>query len=103
MTLYEALGCGISQLSPNTVWQVSGYIARCTEEEIEPELNHFMSIYRFKYCNGQIYTYKQKDCLMLVTCPSTNQGWHSEFTFLSGPDLKVVGVGTMFPGRRLRG
>lgn len=52
---YEAIGCGIAQLVPNAVAQISGFIELCDEKERIPSIRLFFSIYGIRYKNGQVY------------------------------------------------
>lgn len=59
LEVYEALGCGIAQLAPNSLALVSGLIARCSELHIEPTLEMLFSIYRIKIFGSQLYLDKR--------------------------------------------
>lgn len=55
LAMYDAIGCGIAQLVPNVVAQISGCIALCDEKERIPSIKLFFSIYGIRYQNGQVY------------------------------------------------
>ena len=72
--VYEALGCGIAQLSPNSLIQVSGVIARCAELNVLPSLELLFSIFRIKNSGGQLYLDKKAGRVRLVDAPTSNSG-----------------------------
>lgn len=74
--VYDALGCGVSQLSPNILVQVSGVIARCVEVDIVPSLELLFSIYHLKLSKGQLYLDTRPGRTHLVSVPSSYSGWH---------------------------
>lgn len=55
LAIFEELGCGVSQLTPNSVAQVSGFIARCVEMGYVPSIRLFFSNFGIKYARGQVY------------------------------------------------
>ncbi|KAL8088738.1 hypothetical protein AgCh_038503 [Apium graveolens] len=55
LAMYDAIGCGIAQLSPNSVAQISGFIALCNERDRISSGKLFFSIYSIRYHNGQVY------------------------------------------------
>ena len=88
--MYEALGCGFAQLTPNSLIQVSGVIARCAELSVLPSLELIFSIYRAKDCGGQLYLDKKVGRTKLVESPSSNAGWHSKWMYYRGLGLERV-------------
>lgn len=55
LAVYEAIGCGVAQLVPNVVTQISGFITLCYEKNRIPSLKLFLSIYGVRYSGGQVY------------------------------------------------
>lgn len=55
LAMYEVIGCGITQLVPNAIAQVSGFIALCYERDKIPSIKLFFSIYGIRYQKGQVY------------------------------------------------
>ena len=72
--VYEALGYGITQLSPNSLIQVSGVIARCAELNVLPSLELLLSVYRVKNSGGQLYLDKKVGRIRLVDALTSNSG-----------------------------
>lgn len=54
LAMYESIGCGMAQLVPNAVAQVSGFIALCDEKERISSVRLFFSIYGIRYHNGKV-------------------------------------------------
>lgn len=91
-----AVGCGISQLSPNLVLQISGFIARCHELRRYPTLDLFFGIYHLKSTGAQVYFDAKAGCCKLVATPSSNSGWHLKWAWYEGCE-----IGRISPWRRL--
>ncbi|KAK1377986.1 hypothetical protein POM88_024730 [Heracleum sosnowskyi] len=89
LCMFEAVGCGIAQMTPNIVAQISGFIARCAEVDRLPSLNLFFSIYNIHYAQGQVYFYKRAG-VRLVNVKSSNHGWHGKWLFWYGKDLEFM-------------
>ena len=102
LSMYEALGCGLAQLAPNAIAQISGFISRCAETRIVPTLSLFFSIYRAKYTGCQVYLDKLPGCVALVKTPSSNSGWHPRWLYFSGGDLQLIGPWVEVPPQRLK-
>ena len=102
LSIYKAIGCGLAQLAPNSVSQISGFIARCAERRVLPTLSLFFSIYRAKYSGCQVYLDKLPGCVALVKTPSSNSGWHPRWLYLGGIDLQLIDPGVEVPPQRLK-
>lgn len=85
-----ALECGIRQLSPNLVLQISGFIARCHELNRYPTIDLFFSIYRLKSTGVQVYFDSRADYSKLLYTPSSNPGWHSKWAWYEGSELSRI-------------
>lgn len=90
LAMYEAIGCGIAQLVPNAVAQVSGFIALCDEKERIPSIRLFFSIYGIRYQNGQVYFDTRNKRSKIVSVRSSNFGYHSKWVYFYGLDLEFV-------------
>ena len=100
--MYEALGCGIAQLSPNSLIQVSGVIARCAELNVLPSLELLFSVYRVKNYGGQLYLDKKAGRVRLVDAPTSNSGYHSRWMYFRGAGLERVPSWGKIPNSRLK-
>ena len=100
--VYEALGCGIAQLSPNSLIQVSGVIARCAELNVLPSLELLFSIFRVKNSGGQLYLDKKAGRVRLVDAPTSNSGWHSKWMYFWGAELERIPPWGRVPSSRLK-
>lgn len=87
----KTFGCGIGQLAPNTILQISGLIARCEEIREYPSMELLLSIYRAKTNGVQVYFDKKPGCVKLVKNPSSNSGYHPKFAWYEGGELEHVG------------
>lgn len=90
LAIFEAVGCGISQLTPNSMAQVSGFIARCAEMGYVPSIRLFLSIFGIKYSRGQVYFDKLTGRSKIVDVRSSNSGWHGKWMYYYGPDLEFI-------------
>lgn len=90
LSLYEAIGCGVAQLVPNAVAQVSGFIALCHEKNRIPSLKLFFSIYGVRYSSGQVYVDTRTGRSKIVSVKSSNSGYHPRWVYFHGPDLECV-------------
>ncbi|KAK1380738.1 hypothetical protein POM88_027482 [Heracleum sosnowskyi] len=54
LVIFEAIGCGVAQMTPNVVAQISGFIARYVEVDRVPSLNLFFSIYSIHYTSDEV-------------------------------------------------
>ena len=102
LSIYEAIVCGLAQLAPNSVAQISGFIARCAKRRVVPTLSLFFSIYRAKYSGCQVYLDKLHGCVALVKTPSSNSGWHPRWLYLGGIDLQLIGPWVEVPPQHLK-
>lgn len=90
LTFYEAVGCGIAQLVPNVVAQISGFIALCVEKNMIPSLKPFLSIYGVRYHGGQVYVDTRNGRSKIVSVKSSNSGYHPRWVYFHGPDMEFV-------------
>lgn len=90
LSVLEALGCGVAQLSPNAVLQINGVIARYEEFKIYPTLELLFSLYRLKTSGAQVYFDKKPGRVKLVDSLSSNSGWHSKWSYHEGDELGRV-------------
>ncbi|KAL8135449.1 hypothetical protein AgCh_010190 [Apium graveolens] len=90
LTMYEAIGCGLGQLTPNSIAQFSGFVALCCDKGRSPTLKLFFSIYGVRYYGGQVYFDSQHRRMKIVSVRSSNSGYHSQWLFVGGPDLEFV-------------
>lgn len=85
-----SLVCGIGQLSPNLVLQISGFIAHCHELNRYPTLNLFFSIYRLKSTGVQVYFDARAGYSKLMSTPSSDSGWHPKWEWYEGGELNRI-------------
>lgn len=90
LAVYEALGCGITQLTPNSIAQMSGFVARCAELRRIPTLRLFFFHYGIKHASGQIYFDKRLGRSRIVNVRSSNSGYHGKWLYFHGPDLEFI-------------
>ncbi|KAL8110831.1 hypothetical protein AgCh_026537 [Apium graveolens] len=90
LTMYEAIGCGLGQLTPNSVAQLSGFVALCCDKGRLPTLKLFFSIYGVRYYGGQVYFDSRHRRMKVVSVRSSNSGYHSQWLYVGGPDLEFV-------------
>lgn len=88
--VFEVLGCGIAQLSPNAVAQVTGVAARAHESKDDPDLELLFSLFRVKNASGQLYLDKKGRRVRVVDVRSSNSGWHTKWLYFEGPGLEKV-------------
>ena len=88
--VFEVLGCGIGQLSPNAVAQVTGVAARAHEVKEEPTLELLFSLFRVKNSSGQLYLDKKGRRVRVVDVRSSNSGCHTKWLYFEGPGLEKV-------------
>ena len=88
--VYRVLGCGIAQLSPNAIAQISGVIARCRDLKKTPTVDLLLSIYRVKISGGQLYLDKKPKRKRLVDVRPSHSGWQERWAYLAGGDLGTV-------------
>ena len=89
--VYRVLCCGIAQLAPNAIAQISGVIARCHDLEKIPTVDLLLSIYQFKSAGGQLYLDKKPKRVRLVNVRPSHSGWQERWAYLVGGDLGSVG------------
>lgn len=75
---------------PNSVAQVSGFIALCKEKNIIPSIRLFFSIYGIRYKNGQVYFDTISKHPKIVSVRLSNSGYHPKWMFFYGRDLEFV-------------
>lgn len=90
LAMYEAIGCGVAQLTPNYVAQVSGFIALCVEKKMVPSIRFFSSIYGVRYTCGQVFFDTRSKRPKIVSVRSSNSGYHSKWLYFYGRDLEFV-------------
>ncbi|KAL8090668.1 hypothetical protein AgCh_039923 [Apium graveolens] len=90
LTMYEAIGCGLGQLTPNSIAQLSGFVALCCDKGRSPTLKLFFSIYGVRYYGGQVYFDSRHRRMKIVNVRSSNSGYHSQWLYVGGPDLEFV-------------
>lgn len=90
LAIYEAIGCGIAQLVPNSVAQVSGFIALCHDKDRIPSIRLFFSIYEVQYHKGQVFFDTRSRRPKIVSVRSSNSGYHPKWLFFYGRDLEFV-------------
>lgn len=90
LAVFEALGCGVAQIVPNSIAQMSGFVALCAEKNRVPELRLFFSLYGIRYSEGQVYFEKLTRRAKIVSVLSSNSGWHGKWLFWYGPDLELI-------------
>lgn len=99
--LFEALGCGYAQLSPNSFAQVMGFIARCHEHKVLPSLELLFAIFRVKSIGGQVYLDKKTGRQRLVKVPLSNSGWQAKWAYLEGGEFAKMRPWTVVPRSRM--
>lgn len=87
LAFFEAVGCGIAQLVPNAMAQISGFIALCVEKNRVPSMKLFLSIYGVRYSGGQVYVDTHNGRSKIVNVKSSNSGYHPRWVYFYGPDL----------------
>lgn len=90
LAVYEAIGCGITQLVPNSVAQVIGFIALCHERDRVPSIRLFFSIYGVRYHKGQVFFDTRSKRPKIVSVRSSNSGYHPKWLYFYGRDLEFV-------------
>ena len=88
--VFEVLGCGIAQLSPNAVAQVTGVAARAHEIKEDPTLELLFSFFRVKNSSGQLYLDKKGSKVRVVDVRTSNSGCHTKWLYFEGPGLEKV-------------
>lgn len=88
--MYKAIGCGIAQLVPNDVAQISGFIALCVEKNRILSLKLFLSIYGVGYLKGQVFVDTRPGRSKIVSVKSSNSGYYSRWIYFYEPDLEFV-------------
>lgn len=58
--VFEAFGCGLSQLVPNVILQINGVISQCHELGQFPTIDLLFSIYRVKSTGVQLTLIRKK-------------------------------------------
>lgn len=91
------LGCGVAQLAPNVVTQISGVIVRCHELEKVPTVDLLLPIFRVKNVGSQLYLNKKPNRVRLVDVRPSHTGWHEKRSSLVGLTLTLLALGEMFP------
>lgn len=95
--LFEALGCGFAQLSPNSFAQVMGLIARCRDYKVMPSLELLFAIFRVKSIGGQVYLDKKSGRSRLVKVPLSNSGWQDKWAYLEGGEFAKMKPWSVVP------
>lgn len=95
--LFEALGCGFAQLSPNSFAQVMGLIARCRDYKVMPSLELLFAIFRVKSIGGQVYLDKKSGRSRLVRVPLSNSGWQGRWAYLEGGEFAKMKPWSVIP------
>lgn len=90
--VFEVLGCGIAQLSPNAVAQITGVAALAHELKEDPTLELLFSLFRVKNLGGQLYLDKKVGRARTVNVRSSNSGWHTKWLYFEGPGLERIGA-----------
>lgn len=90
LAMYEAIGCGISQLVPNAVAKVTGFIALCHEKDRIPSIRLFFSIYGVRYFKGQVYFDTRNRRSKIVSVRSSNSGYHPKWLYFYGRASEFV-------------
>ncbi|XP_074366918.1 uncharacterized protein LOC141707587 [Apium graveolens] len=90
LAMYEAIGCEVAQLSPNSVAQITSFIALCSEKDRIPSVKLFFSIYCIRYHNGKVYFDTQSKRPKIVSVKSSNSGYHPKWVYIGGKDLEFV-------------
>ena len=100
--LFDALGCGFAQLSPNSFAQVMGVIARCRELKALPSLELLFAIFRVKSIGGQVYLDKKTGRSRLVNVPLSNLGWQAKWSYLEGGEFEGMKPWSVGPRSRMQ-
>ena len=100
--LFDALGCGFAQLSPNSFAQVMGVIARCRELKALPSLELLFAIFRVKSIGGQVYLDKKTGRSRLVSVPLSNSGWQAKWSYLEGGEFEGMKPWSVVPRSRMQ-
>lgn len=90
LAMYEAIGCGVAQLVPNSVAQVSGFISLCHEKNQVPSIRLFFSIYGVRYYKGHVFFDTRSKRPKIVSVLSSNSGYHPKWLYFHGKDLEFV-------------
>ncbi|KAL8124826.1 hypothetical protein AgCh_012471 [Apium graveolens] len=90
LTMYEAIGCGLGQLTPNSIAQLSGFVALCCDKGRLPTLKLFFSIYGVRYYGGQVYFDTRHKRMKIVSVRSSNSDYHAQRLYVGGPDFEFV-------------
>lgn len=90
LVVLKVIGCGLSQLTPNSYLQVSGVIARCVEIGVSPTLDILFSIYELKKFSGKLYLSFCTNRMILITCSKSHFSWHKKWVYAHGPGLEIV-------------
>lgn len=99
--LFDALGCGFAQLTPNSFAQVMGVIARCRELKALPSLELLFAIFRVKSIGGQVYLDKKAGRTRLVRVPLSNSGWQARWSYLEGGEFVNMNPWNVIPRSRM--
>ena len=99
--LFDALGCGFAQLTPNSFAQVMGIIARCRELKALPSLELLFAIFRVKSLGGQIYLDKKTGRTRLVRVLWSNSGRQAKWSYLEGGEFVDMEPWTVVPRSRM--
>ncbi|KAL1826622.1 hypothetical protein ACET3Z_005034 [Daucus carota] len=99
--LFDALGCGFAQLTPNSFAQVMGIIARCRELKALPSLELLFAIFRVKSVGGQIYLDKKTSRTRLVRVLWSNSGRQAKWSYLEGAEFVDMEPWTVVPRSRM--
>lgn len=86
----QVLGCGIAQLAPNAVAQITGVGARAHEMKVEPSTDLLFSVFRVKNSGGQLYLDKKGKQARLVDVRTSNSSYHTKWLYFEGPGLELV-------------
>lgn len=79
LTMYEAIDCGVAQLNPNSVAQVSGFIALCVEKGRIPSIRLFFSIYGVHFTGGQVFFDTKSKRPKIISVRSSNSGYYPKW------------------------
>ncbi|KAL8156024.1 hypothetical protein AgCh_001190 [Apium graveolens] len=88
--MFEAIRCGVSQLTPNSLAQLTGFAALYCDRNLIPTFKLFFSIYAVRYHDGQVYFDCPYKRVKIVSVRSSNLGYHSKWLYFGGPDLEFV-------------
>lgn len=76
LVMYEVIGCGIAQLAPNAVAQVSGFITLCYDKDIIHFIRLFFLIYSIRYHIGQVYFDTRSKFSNIISIRSSYSGYN---------------------------